>query len=267
MNVITLILIPCIKTNMFFIFDRSQGEFIGTDPHWHTFINNKYLCYGHLFNASTSIYTWYCVEQKGQKVVIANQEEYDDMTQLEKNKIAIIQNILQNSFVFTNVNFFTCKKILRQNQKSILDGAKLVRNFKIPEKYLKKLKARYKNFNLIEFDEWERKYYGHQAFHNGNIKYYYRYMWPTFDYASFRSDDKEYDWWLRSNNDIYNKKSKLPIKTAVFLKIQKKLFDKSVIPIKILVEKLGDLPEITLQQNTSFYMMKVITSIILSTLS
>ena len=31
------------------------------------------------------------VEQKGQKVVIVNQEEYDDMTQFEKYKIAVIK--------------------------------------------------------------------------------------------------------------------------------------------------------------------------------
>ena len=68
-----------------------------------------------------------------------------------------------------SIFFFTCKKILRENQRSILGGAKLVRNFKIPEKYLKKLKAWYKNFNLTEFDEWERKHYGHQVFHNGDI--------------------------------------------------------------------------------------------------
>ena len=41
--------------NMFFIFDRSHDEFIGTDPRWHSFTNDNYLCYGHRFDAATFI--------------------------------------------------------------------------------------------------------------------------------------------------------------------------------------------------------------------
>ena len=43
---------------MLFIFDCSQDEFIGTDPHWRTFINDNYLHYGHHFNVATFIYKW-----------------------------------------------------------------------------------------------------------------------------------------------------------------------------------------------------------------
>ena len=77
-------------------------------------------------------------------------------------------------------------------------------------------------------------------------------MWPTYDYASFRSDNKEFNWWLRSNNDIQNKNSKFSIKSAGSLENGKKLFNKNVIPIKKLVEKIGDLSEITLQQKKFF---------------
>ena len=37
---------------MLFIFDCNQDEFIGTDPRWHTFINNNYLRYGYQFNVA-----------------------------------------------------------------------------------------------------------------------------------------------------------------------------------------------------------------------
>ena len=57
---------------MIFIFDASQSEFIGTEPRWHTLINDNYLRYNKKIHATTFFYDWYCVEQKGQKIVIVN---------------------------------------------------------------------------------------------------------------------------------------------------------------------------------------------------
>lgn len=148
------------------------------------------------------------------------------------------------------MHFYTCKKLLRGG-KTILNDAKFVRNFKIPEQFLQKLKARYKNFNLTQFDEWTTSF-GQKTSQKDDLHYYDCYMWSTYDYAAFRSAGRDCNWWLRSDNNNYNKKSKLSIKYAGGLEVMKKLFDKNVTPIKKLVEKIGDLSEITLHQKNFF---------------
>ena len=91
MNIITLILIPCIKIETYFLY----LIVVKTNLLAQTYVdsgleNDKCLCCDHCFNVATFIHKWYCIEQLGQKVVIANQEEYGSMTQLEKTKIAFI---------------------------------------------------------------------------------------------------------------------------------------------------------------------------------
>ena len=120
---------------------------------------------------------------------------------------------------------------------------------------LDKLRKQYKNFSLIQFNEWYFNsslaialYYYPNYFHH-----YSRCNWPRYANAVFRDEeDYIYDKWLRSFYNIFNAPGHHSIAIKGSKEELKQILNKNVIPIKELVERIGDLSKLTFEHKTYF---------------
>ena len=125
---------------------------------------------------------------------------------------------------------------------------------KISNKYLQKLRTRYRKFDLTEFDEW---HFGQSittqiAWSRNDFLHYRYYNWWWYKWAIFKSKDRTYDKWFSSSYDIFNAIGHKSMSSLGGLDEAKKLFDKNVMSIKNLVEKIGDLSKLTFEQKNYF---------------
>ena len=171
-----------------------------------------------------------------------------------KSKIGIMQRF-QDSFIVNNK--ITMHTTIRtpKGTDSLTKYATHIREFKILKKYLDKLRKRYKNFSLIRFNEWHfnnslsiELYYDSDDFHH-----YSHYNWPSCTNAVFRDEeDCIYDKWLQSSYNIFNAPGHHSIASKGSKEKLKQILKKNVIPIKELVERIGDLSKLTLEQKNYF---------------
>ena len=92
---------------------------------------------------------------------------------------------------------------------TILPYGTFIRKARIPQKYLDKLRAKYRNFQLTEFSEYrfERKYiYPWLTSHQHTYRYY---LWPSYSDAIFQSLDDDnnpdkYNKWFASPYNVFN---------------------------------------------------------------
>ena len=125
---------------------------------------------------------------------------------------------------------------------------------KISNKYLQKLKTRYRKFDLTEFDEW---HFGQSittqiAWSRDDFHHYRYYNWGEYKWAIFKCKDRAYDKKFSSSYDIFNAIGYKSLSSLGGLDEVKKLFSKNVTPVKNLVEKIGDLLKLTLEQKNYF---------------
>ena len=128
-------------------------------------------------------------------------------------------------------------------------------NLKYRKKYLDKLRKQYKNFSLIQFDEWHFNssssitlYYYPNCFHH-----YSHYNWPRYTNVVFRDEeDHIYDKWLQLSYNFFNAPSHHSIANKGSKEELKQILNKNVFPITELVERIGDLPKLTLEQKKYF---------------
>ena len=86
-----------------------------------------------------------------------------------------------------------------------------------------------------------------------DFHYYSHYNQPRYTNAVFRDEeDRFYNKWLRSSYNIFNAPDHHSIANKVSKEELKQILDKNVIPIKELVERIGDLSKLTLQQKSYF---------------
>ena len=82
------------------------------------------------------------------------------MTPKEKDRVVFIQtNSKKRVIIKKGISIFAAPSNIR-GKGSILRYGTFIRKAKIPQKYLDKLRAKYRNFQLTEFSEYrfERKY-------------------------------------------------------------------------------------------------------------
>ena len=138
---------------------------------------------------------------------------------------------------------------------SLTKYATHIREFKMPEKYLDKLRKRYKIFSVIRFDEWHLNssvsialYYYPNDFHH-----YSHYNWPCYTNAVFRDEeDRIYSKSLQSSHNIFNTSGHHSIVNKSSKEELKQILNKNVTPIKELVERIGDLSKLMLEQKSYF---------------
>ena len=128
--------------------------------------------------------------------------------------------------------------------------ATFLRKIKIPNKYLTKLEKKYPGFVPSASEEYHfakvTRTWGENVLHQ-----YQHYIWPIFREGIFFNENKQYNKWLGSLYDIFNVKRK---KSATKAQVNEiiKLFNKNVIEIKNLVNKIDDLSKITLERRNFF---------------
>ena len=129
---------------------------------------------------------------------------------------------------------------------------------KISNKYLQKLRATYRKFNLTEFVEWHfgQSITTHIAWSRYDFHLYRYYNWGWYKWAIFITKDRAYNKWFSSSYDIFNAIGYKSMSSLGGLDEAKKLFDKNVAPIKNFVEKIIDLSKLTLEQKGYSYMMR-----------
>ena len=91
------------------------------------------------------------------KTVIVNKNAWDRASQKERSKIGLIQLYRDRVVANNKIRMYTAIKAYR-GQDSITKYTTHVRHLTIPKNYLDKLRKKYRNFYLIEFDEWHFNY-------------------------------------------------------------------------------------------------------------
>ena len=88
------------------------------------------------------------------KNVICNMTTYVDLIPAECKLIAFIQNDTSGKVpVNTTISIFAALRFVR-GYGNILRQANHIRRIKVPDKYLTKLRTKYKDFKLTEFDQY-----------------------------------------------------------------------------------------------------------------
>ena len=122
------------------------------------------------------------------KTIIVNKSVWDRVSPKQKNKIAHIQLNTEEMVANNKIRMYTAIKTYRGGD-SITKHATHVRRMNISNKYLQKLKTRYRKFDLTEFDEWHfgqsittQIAWSRDDFHN--YKYY---NWGRYEWVIFKS--------------------------------------------------------------------------------
>ena len=135
-------------------------------------------------------------------------------------------------------------------EDSIIKYATHFRQMKISNKHLLKLRTRYRKFDLTEFDEcnFTQPLTTQLTWSKNNFHDHRYYNWGPYKWAIFIFEDCAYDKWFSSSYYIFNVIVYKSLSSLGGLDKAKKLLDKNVIPIKNLVEKIGDLSKLMLEQ-------------------
>ena len=110
------------------------------------------------------------------------------MTLEEKARVAFVQySTPERVSVTLNVSVFAAPRNIRGGN-STLKNAKLIKTFKIPTKYLAKLRAKYKNLQLLEFKEY--RFDTSQRYHtwySDDVSFYRNHLWLKFINGLFQA--------------------------------------------------------------------------------
>ena len=175
-----------------------------------------------------------------------------NMTPEEKARIAFVQHSTPGRVSVTpNVSVFAAPWNIT-GKNSILKEAKFIKKFKIPAKYLAKLRPKYKNFQLLEFEEYQfdtsRCYH---TWYSVDLSCYPHYLWPKFINGIFQVKAPKYKKLLNSTYDIFNNKLSFKL-TRQEVNDLRNLLVVNVNVLKDLVNKISDLSKITLEQRNFF---------------
>ena len=140
--------------NLFFVFDPKNDEFISSDSDYHFIANDRFIRYGKRVPKIKSFLLDFCRKWIPEnKTVIVNKSVWDRASPKERNKIGLIQLNTERVVANNKIRIYTAIKTYRGGD-SITKYATHVRRMKISNKYLQKLRTRYRKFDLTEFDEW-----------------------------------------------------------------------------------------------------------------
>ena len=138
--------------NLFFVFYPEQDEFIGSDPDYHFIASDRFMRYGKRVPEFKSFLLDFYTQWKPEnKTVIINKNIWDRANSKEQNKIGLMQLNRDRVMVHNKIRRYTATKTNR-GRDSITKYAMHVRQTKISNKYLLKLRTRYRNIDLTEFD-------------------------------------------------------------------------------------------------------------------
>ena len=144
----------CRNRNLFFLFDTENDEYIASDENYHFVANNRFLRYKKSVpSVNRFLYDFYMTWRPNNKTVIVNQGTWDRLNPREKKEVGLIQLNVGAVVANNKVRMYTGIKTYR-GTNSITKFATYIRKITIPPKYLQKLRAKYSNFNLTEFDGW-----------------------------------------------------------------------------------------------------------------
>ena len=140
--------------NVFFVFDSEKDEFIGSDPDHHFTANDRFMRYGkRVPEVKSFLLDFYTKWTPENKTVIVNKIVWDRASPKERHRIGLIQLNTEGLVADNKMRMCTAIKTYRGGD-SITNYATHVQQMKISNKYLQKLRTRYRKFDLTEFDEW-----------------------------------------------------------------------------------------------------------------
>ena len=139
--------------NLFFVFDSEKDEFIGSDTDHHFIANDRFMRYGkRVPEVKSFLLDFYTKWKPENKTFIVNKSVSDRASPKERNKIGLIQLNTEGVVANNKIRMYTAIKTYREGD-SITKYATHVRRMKISNKYLQKLRTRYRKFDLTEFHE------------------------------------------------------------------------------------------------------------------
>ena len=210
------------------------------DPNYRFIANDRFMRNGEqVLEVKNFLFNFYTQWRPQNKTVIVNKNIWDRANPKENNKIRLIQLYSDRVLPNNKIRMYTAIKTYR-GQNSITKYATHIRQIKISVKHLIKLRKKYRNFELKEFDEWHFDYplTTQLIWFQQDINYYKYYNWPQYRFAIFRCSDRTYDKWFKSTYKIFNGISSKPLSIFGDLNEAKKVFNKNLTPIKNLVEKI-----------------------------
>ena len=143
---------------------------------------------------------------------ICSMTTYVDLTPAERKLIAFIQNDTAGKVpVNTTISVFAALRTVR-SYGSILRQANHIRRIKIPDKYLTRLRAKYKGFKLTKFDQYAfPSTLTYTYWLNNDLHTYPYYSWPNFRFAIFGPYVKKYDKIFKSNHATFDRSMTYPL--------------------------------------------------------
>ena len=126
--------------NLYFIFDKENDEFIGSDSNYHLLANDKFQRHGKPVPVAKSFfYYYYTVLRPENTTVIVNQDVSNHTRAKERSKIGIMQRFQDSVIVNNKITICTAIRALKETD-SLTKYATHIREFRIPKKYLVKLR-------------------------------------------------------------------------------------------------------------------------------
>ena len=113
------------------------------------------------------------------------------------------------------------------------------------------MRAKYKNFQLLQFEEYQ--FDTSQCYHtwySDDVSCYPHYLWPKFTSRVFQAFTPKYKKLLNSTYDIFNNEVSFKLTREEVNDL--KNLDVNVNVVEDLVNKIGDLSKITLEQRNFF---------------
>ena len=157
-------------------------------------------------------------------------------------------------FVKTFV-FFTTVGLVR-GTRTITDNCKCFSIYNILSSQQRQLRDDFKNFSLTLFDIWYVENNTLTAWQKNDIKYNKYYQWHERWLGGFIKDTSKptySKWFITScNGQIFNNSIITDLSKLGGIQQAEKELDKNVLEVKDLVEKIGNISDLTLKQKNFF---------------
>ena len=173
--------------NQIFISDTVNDTFIANAGDYHQVINDTYQRYGRgRPDPNPFMLEYYWTIKPDHKNVACNMTTFVDLTPAECKLIAFIQTDTPGKVqVNTTISIFAAHRTVR-GYSGILRQANHIRRIKMPNKYLTKLRAKYKDFKLTEFDQHAfPPTLTYSYWLMNDLHTYPHYSWPKFWFGIF----------------------------------------------------------------------------------
>ena len=158
-------------------------------------------------------------------------------------------------FIWSCIQFYTCIKELSGMTNSMLEKCKNIGRVDLTLQQLTQLRKDLKNVSLVSFDSWRANLHTTTTWRKNDIRDNKYYQWPEYWQGGFvDTKPSSYAKWLITKNkaSIFQEDIKTDLTNLGRIQQAEKELGKSVLEIKALVKKMGEISKILFKQKNIF---------------